>query len=921
MSSRLIKRLKPMLTALMIASLAVILPALGNCAETPELAGFELAAENPSLILYINPDTTEIAVQDRDTGHIWYSNPPDRHQDRGEMLDRLNSQIRISYFSPGDRLMYLNSYADSVRYHQFNIVRLDNGIRVEYLLGKQWDDSAYLPVIIEKTVFDNVLEAVADESERLYLLSNYTLIQLASADAAEAPLKISQVDASAVFGNYTITAPENGNVTVSQKQRLATALLDQIVKNRSDLKSRGDIKSEHIPGSLHESAAYLLNTNLLPWDEEDMINIMIASGYDPEITRQQHARYNLDVPKPNPEVFWIPVEYRLEKDSLTVVIDAAEIKYPKGILSEDGSKTVALPLYQINVLEFFGAARADDSGYIFVPDGSGGLIDLTRQPGDYGIYNRPVYGQDPTISGMNPDSAAAVLEQIYLPVFGIKRFEQALMTVIEAGDAFANISVNLAGRVNSYSTVSPIFTITPYGQVSLKGSVSHRVRNSAINIYQERPYQGKIKLRYTFLVGEEAGYVGMAKRFRSYLTDRGMEKLPESADLALLLDVIGGAAKKQSVFGLPVEVIEPMTAYNQVKEIVQELKDNEVSSVNVRLIGWLQGGISHRYPDRVYLEPKLGSAEDFTAMIKFLEQNQVGLFPEVEFLTVQRNGLFDGFKTQYDAARFLSGQIAKITQAKFPGLTEPNRHNYLLSPERVGDLVAGFHSDYQRFGLDSLSISAFGRQLGSDFNKQHLIDRQQSLEIITEILADLQNKGLELMIGGGNMYAIPYSRYIISAPAKASSFSIIDRSVPFFQIVFHGYRTYAYQPLNLADNPTWMFLKSIETGAVPYFAVSFEPSLLLKNTDYDYMFSTDYHSWKETIVELYHEINSAFSGIQHQIIVDHQELTPNVFKTCFEDGLTVIVNYNREPVEVHGRIVAEEDYITYFEVEANEGKK
>ena len=44
-------------------------------------------------------------------------------------------------------------------------------------------------------------------------------------------------------------------------------------------------------------------------------------------------------------------------------------------------------------------------------------------------------------------------------------------------------------------------------------------------------------------------------------------------------------------------------------------------------------------------------------------------------------------------------------------------------------------------------------------------------------------------------------------------------------------------------------------------------------------------------------------------IVDHDCLSPNVFITEYEDGTAIIVNYNREDVEVLDRIIPAEDYL------------
>ncbi len=90
---------------------------------------FEIVAENPYLKLYLNPNTTEIAVQDKASKKLWFSNPPNRAEmetiARGSALDRISSQFSISYYTPGDRRRYKDNYSDSVEYEQFEISRTE----------------------------------------------------------------------------------------------------------------------------------------------------------------------------------------------------------------------------------------------------------------------------------------------------------------------------------------------------------------------------------------------------------------------------------------------------------------------------------------------------------------------------------------------------------------------------------------------------------------------------------------------------------------------------------------------------------------------------------------------------------------------------------------------------------------------------
>ena len=74
--------------------------AAGSAASIQAPEGMVMALENEALILYLNEEDTSVAVQDRQTGAIWYSNPPLAADDTiATPYNRrlLRSQIQIRY--------------------------------------------------------------------------------------------------------------------------------------------------------------------------------------------------------------------------------------------------------------------------------------------------------------------------------------------------------------------------------------------------------------------------------------------------------------------------------------------------------------------------------------------------------------------------------------------------------------------------------------------------------------------------------------------------------------------------------------------------------------------------------------------------------------------------------------------------------
>jgi hypothetical protein len=91
-------------------------------------------------------------------------------------------------------------------------------------------------------------------------------------------------------------------------------------------------------------------------------------------------------------------------------------------------------------------------------------------------------------------------------------------------------------------------------------------------------------------------------------------------------------------------------------------------------------------------------------------------------------------------------------------------------------------------------------------------------------------------------------------------------------MILHGYVSYAGAPLNYAGNAKYDALRSIESGAAPYYILAYEESNIKKLKEDENLskyYGVSYTTWKDTVVENYKYINGAIGGLQDYQIVDH----------------------------------------------------
>ncbi|MFW6007339.1 MAG: DUF5696 domain-containing protein, partial [Halanaerobiales bacterium] len=855
----------------------------GICASRQDLPGFEKIAENKYLILFFKSSTTEIAVINKSTDSIWYSNPPDRKERekkaKGKYKDRLKSQFLIEYLNLNNESFNMDSFNDSVVSEQYDYEIIEDGVRINYLLGDEWGpvyyqaelaSSPYLPRMMARDKFEElIIKKLEEETDREYLRDMYYTVSLEKSKEDFDHYKVSGIDMEELFGNYKFEFGDE-NVTETEARGLINEIIHFVARGKG-YSDKEQVKSEDL-SYLKGNTTYVLK-DVYEWDEEDIAALVKKSGCTPAQIAMEQNQYNIPGPKPEIKNFRISLEYYLEGEDLVVKIPGESITYPEDVFDSRFNRRETYPLAAINLLQYFGAANAEDNGYIFVPDGSGALINLNESKSYDDPYSRKVYGKDFAIKPIE-ELSGINRTNIHFPVYGLKKGDQAFFAVIEEGASLANIRAQVAGMRNSYNSVSANFNIMPNTKV--KVSSTNASSSLDINMFQSRKYEGDIKIRFLFLNGDKANYSGMAKLYQNYLKERGyLKKLRESEkNIPLYLDIIGGFSKTKPVIGLPRKVVEPLTTYKETGKIIKEMLDNGINNPKIKYSGWFNGGIYHDFPDKVKTEDILGSKKDFLKLVNIMKENDIDFYPDISLLNIYQNSFFDGFNSRTEASRFISREIAYINNFDYATFRPEGKKSIVYSPGYLDSLIKSFLEDYNQYEIKSLSLRHMGEQLNSDFrsNKEEVIDRVQAEDIIEQQLKKMDRDLDKIMLTGGNQYVLPHTRNIIKLPMYSGNDSILDRGVPFSQMVLHGYINYTGVPVNLADRSRQYKLKLVETGAYPHYQVSYNSATTTKNSDFDYLYRINYENLKEEIVNNYNEFNQLFRKLQGKRIIDHEEV-------------------------------------------------
>ncbi len=382
-----------------------------NAAGDTREASMQLVTENEYLALYIDLDTAEIAVVDQVSGERWYSNPSNwkdlETQARGTAKDQLGAQVLITYDRPDRRNREVNNYNESIVHGLFEMISIEDGVRVEYSLGRKWKDEDYLPIFIEQKRMESLIFENISASDQRNFTNRYHLVYLQEPTEL-APLQLQGINMDALLNGYEFVVVDDraNNYTAqldnlrqelsaaveadkedilssitriesqlnSYKSQILWDLLDLIYGNRADLETMNDVRFKHLEQLINTPSYFMGRVPVFA--RTALIEAVLGTDYTPEQASEDRVANNLDPLQPNIETFFIPIEYRLVGNSLVVRLPMDELIYPLNVIDNQGSSHT-YPLHTVTLLPYFGAAYKDQEGYIFMPDGSGALIDFS----------------------------------------------------------------------------------------------------------------------------------------------------------------------------------------------------------------------------------------------------------------------------------------------------------------------------------------------------------------------------------------------------------------------------------------------------------------------------------------------------------------------------------------------------------------
>ena len=531
-----------------------------------KLATMRLAITKGDYQLYVDDYSGEVACVNTKTGEKIFTNPYDVGASFGNETTKYEilSQIIVNFTDTQGQIKTFTSYEEAAGRNQINAEPIKNGLRVEYIIGREQSKSL-VPRLISFERFEDMIivpayEAFGDElfnsdtnNPELHhfqaLLSDFTIYH-------KEPLEN-------LFRAEIIETLMGVEMTDATKAEYKNKLKSVIGRINDNLNSSDRLLAENMKDYpiIDKLAVCVLDPEVSEAElakYEEMV-ITFCPEYTYEELEYDHSITEYESEDENPPVFRMALEYKLDETGLSVRLPANGIRFNESLYT----------LNYIEVLPYMGAGNSGYDGYNFFPDGSGALFDFEELNIDItnnvmgkvygkdfayheivGAYqkpiNYPVFGivEDTTYytyTEKNLDTGEVISENKLAGavVDAIKAFakgekpkayegKETLLTskygsivnnasatetkttekggfvaIIEEGDALASLTTYHAGPLSDYNTIRMQFTPRPKDTYNLQNSISVG-SNSDWTVVSDRKYVGGYKMKYILLSEADA---------------------------------------------------------------------------------------------------------------------------------------------------------------------------------------------------------------------------------------------------------------------------------------------------------------------------------------------------------------------------------------------------------------------------------
>ena len=593
--------------------------------------------------------------------------------------------------------------------------------------------------------------------------------------------------------------------------------------------------------------------------------------------------------------FSVTVDYILDGDKFSTVVDPRK-------MSDDGVNYIT----GVSVLPFVCSAQNDTAtDWIFMPDGSGAVIKPTTISSMGVEGNAKVYGEDLSIHQYYFES---IKQEVKMPVFGTGRETGGLFAIISSGAEQSSICWNMGSSVVGFSTVYPFFRIRGYSLEKTPNgfgwtSLSH------IKLFDESVTETVFRADYKALSPEKNNLIGMADIYREYLTEKHNLTKSEASETLANYKFVGGTVQPSFLLGIPTTKLFKLTTTEQVKEITADISKTLGSDFSVNLVGFGNSGIDEgEVAGGFKVASDLGGWKGYKELTNYLKELNVNSFLDFDIVSMAESG--SGFSYTKDAATVPNGPDATFGKLNSVSHATYKDNYHLLSRKELPNAALKVIDKKEKLAGSGVSFNSLASSVYSDYSYNDFRNCKNMANDVKAILGAVKKQKITVSSASANDYAASVSDVLTDCPISSSKYDFESYSVPFYQLVFKGYKPMNSVSLNLTSDATEGLLTCIESGMTPSFTVVANYENELRNSNHSFIYGSVYENQSEALVGSVKENEKYLNSIKGATITEYTVVNKDVRITKFSNGVWVAVNYGETEADTEYGVVKANSYIT-----------
>ena len=577
----------------------------------------------------------------------------------------------------------------------------------------------------------------------------------------------------------------------------------------------------------------------------------------------------------------IPVVYELRDNSLVLSVDGSKI--------QEGD--TVYKLVSVGLAPYLCSATNSNDNYLFVPSGQGALMYTQQDADGTRKYSGEVYGTDAARKLLKSTTEN---EEIRLPVFGAKDGDTAVLGIIEQGAETAFIEAQAGYARLGYSQVGATFYFRGYDTFR---HGTYATGNAVTTRTSEERSSEKVSVAYYPLQGQEADYNGMAKLYREYLQDNGKLENSEINISPYSVTFLGGTTVAKSFLGVPYNTLESMTTFNEAKQIIASLSENSESTPVIRMMNYGDNGLM---PGTIAGDKKydsiFGNKEELKKLQDQCRELKIALFWDADVVQYSKAG--NGIGLNSNCAKTAIHYQATVNPVS-PIRTFDEELSYRIIGRsylpKVIDSVLDKADTYEHTGL---SFSTLGRLAFSDYEESNYIMKAGMGKDVEELLLKAGDKRM-IAVSEANSYAACVSDVVFDIASGHGDYDVLDESIPFYQMVFHGSKPLYSASINLSENVQKEIMLCAASGTGLGFSLISQYVNETNDAEFNKLYGLLYKNNQELIQQSLsnNQFADYYESVADSAIVKYELLGNSISATHYENGVILYANHGSEAVE------------------------